>query len=115
MPSVFHLTALADPTRLAPGQMLSLPLIPKTEPRRFRIRDITCFAVGSGKWPAHTEAQPELYVILSGRVIYDTGSERLDLGPGDAVLFDIGDRHATDIPEGILSLAINLIEIDREG
>lgn len=49
------------------------------------------------------------------RVIYDTGSERLDLGPGDAVLFDIGDRHATDIPEGIVSLAINLIEVGREG
>lgn len=112
MPKFFRLHEIADITALSRAQVITLPIIAKDGSSRYRVRDITYSAVGPGEWPSHVEKQPELYVILQGSVIYDTGSEVFTVNAGEAIFFDIGDQHATRIEKGILSLGINLIRDD---
>jgi mannose-6-phosphate isomerase-like protein (cupin superfamily) len=96
---------------IAPGQIVSMPVIAQTPSPRYRIRDVSVSALGPGTWPSHTERAPELYIILRGEVIYQTPSRRFVVTAGEGILFATGDSHATEIPQGLLSVAINLIEL----
>jgi mannose-6-phosphate isomerase-like protein (cupin superfamily) len=104
----FKVATLLDLASVKAGQVLQLPLIDRQEALRYRVRDVTASVVGPGSWASHTEKSPELYIILAGTVIYDTPAERFVVSAGEAILFDVGDSHATEIPVGILSVAVNL-------
>jgi len=96
---------------IAPGQIVTMPILARTAAPRYRIRDVSISALGAGTWPSHTERAPELYIILRGEVIYQTPTRRFVVAAGEGILFETGDSHATEIPSGLLSVGINLIEL----
>ncbi|MEK7415014.1 MAG: cupin domain-containing protein [Planctomycetota bacterium] len=110
MPKLFKLHEIAQLNQMEAGAVVTLPIIGKNETRKFVVRDISYSAVGRGSWPSHVEKTPEIYVILQGSVVYDTGTEMFTVNAGEAIMFDIGDQHATRIDHGIISLGINLVE-----
>jgi len=117
MARFFNLTETLPLAAIKPGELIPFPMLDRQAGPRYRIRDITAAALGPGTWPAHTEKSPELYIVLAGTVIYQTWSgrtpgERFVVTAGQAILFETGDTHETEVPTGILSVAINLIETD---
>jgi mannose-6-phosphate isomerase-like protein (cupin superfamily) len=110
MASTFEFSNLFPPGALQPGALATVPNIPRAAAPRYRIRDLCVAAIGPGAWPSHTERAPELYLIVSGEVIYQMADRRLVLRAGMGVLFETGDSHATEVPHGVVSISMNLLE-----
>jgi len=96
---------------VVPGQIVTVPILARTPAQRYRIHNVSVSALGAGTWPNHTERAPGLYIILRREVIYQTPCHRFVVAAGEGILFETGDSHATEIPQGLVSIAINLIDI----
>ncbi len=83
-------------------------IIPKDFP--YQLRDIKTSIIGPGEWPYHTEKNPELYVVLSGQIIYTVDGIEYVLNAGDGILMEVGDSHNTVVKEYATSLLINFQE-----
>ena len=101
MASFFDLSENVDWSGLDDGEVRIVPLFQTEAGPRVRI-----LITRSGSWPLHSHDHPELYFVLRGKVTFLTDTE-VSLLPGQALVFEAGERHGARISEGAVTLNVD--------